>query len=91
MIDSGFTQQELDDARKGVLQNNRIDRAKDNRLARQLANYIDLDRTQQWNKKYEAAIEKLTILQVNMAFNKYVKADSFSIIKAGDSKKMMAE
>ncbi len=91
VIDSGFTQQELDDARKGVLQNNRIDRAKDDRLARELANYIDLDRTQQWNKKYEAAIENLTILQVNMAFNKYVKADSFSIIKAGDSKKMKAE
>ncbi len=91
VLDGGFTQQELDDARKGVLQNNRIDRAKDDRLANNLANFIDLDRTQQWNKQYEQAIEDLTILQVNMAFNKYVNADSFSIIKAGDAKKMTAE
>jgi len=91
VIDEGFTQQELDDARAGVLQNNRIDRAKDNRLASQLAGYIDLNRNQQWNKKYEKAIEDLTILQVNMTFNKYVNADSFSIVKAGDAKKMKAE
>ena len=91
VIDEGFTQQELDDARKGILQNNRIDRAKDNRLAGQLSNYIDLERTQQWNKAYEQAIKDLTILQVNMTFNKYVNADSFSIIKAGDAAKMKAE
>ncbi len=91
VIDGGFTQQELDDARNGVLQNNRIDRAKDNRLASQLANYIDLDRTQAWNKKYEEAIQNLTILQVNMAFNKYVNMDSFSIITAGDAKKAKGE
>ncbi|MEZ5471906.1 MAG: pitrilysin family protein [Marinicella sp.] len=91
VLDEGFTQQELDDARKGVLQNNKIDRAKDNRLASELAGFIDLDRTQQWNKKYEDAIENLTILQVNMAIQKYVKPDSFSIIKAGDAKKMVAE
>jgi zinc protease len=91
VIDEGFTQQELDDARKGVLQNNRIDRAKDDRLARELAGFIDLDRSQQWNKQYEEAIENLTILQVNMAFNKYVKPDSFSIITAGDASKIDAE
>ena len=91
VIDEGFTQQELDDARKGVLQNNRIDRAKDNRLASELANFIDLERTQQWNKQYEEALQELTILQVNMAFNKYIKPDSFSIITAGDASKITAE
>lgn len=91
VIDEGFTQQELDDARKGVLQNNKIDRAKDNRLASELAGDIDLNRTQQWNKQYEEAIQNLTILQVNMAFNKYINPDSFSIIKAGDAKKISAE
>ncbi len=91
VIDEGFTQQELDDARKGVLQNNRIDRAKDSRLASELADFLDLGRTQQWNKGYEQAIEDLTILQVNMAFKKYVNADSLSIVKAGDSTKMKAE
>jgi len=90
VINEGFTQEELDNAKKSILQNNRIDRAKDNRLAGTLASYIDLDRTQQWNKKYEESIEALTLLQVNMAFNKYVKPEKFSVIKAGDSKKVVA-
>ena len=90
-MDEGFTQKELDDARKGVLQNNRIDRAKDNRLASTLSSFIDLERTQQWNKQYEQAIEDLTLLQVNMAFKKHINPDNISIIKAGDETKMNAE
>jgi len=91
VLDEGFTQKELDDARKGVLQNNRIDRAKDDRLARTLSSFIDLERTQQWNKQYEQAIEGLTLLQVNMAFKKHINPDNISIIKAGDETKMNAE
>ena len=91
VLDEGFTQKELDDARKGVLQNNRIDRAKDNRLASTLSSFIDLERTQQWNKQYEQAIEDLTLLQVNMAFKKHINPDNISIIKAGDETKMNAE
>ncbi|MGJ8662301.1 MAG: M16 family metallopeptidase [Marinicella sp.] len=91
VIEDGFSQEELDNAKKSILQNNRIDRAKDDRLARNLASFIDLDRTQQWNKQYEQAITDLTLLQVNMAFNNYVKPESFSVIKAGDAKKMVAE
>ncbi len=90
-IKEGFTQEELDNAKKSILQNNKIDRAKDNRLAGNLVNFIDLDRTQQWNKKYEDTIANLTLLQVNMAFQKYVKPESFSVIKAGDGKKVRGE
>lgn len=91
VLAEGFTEQELKDAKKGVLQNNRIDRAKDNRLAAQLRDYIDLERTQAWNKKYEKAIDDLTILDVNMAFKKYVDLNQFSIIKGGDGKKVNTE
>ncbi len=88
VLTDGFTEEELEGAKKGVLQNNRIDRAKDNRLANTLRNYIDLDRNQEWNKKYEQAIKDLTILDVNMAFQKYVKLENFSIIKGGDGQKV---
>ena len=88
VLKDGFTQQELDDARKGVLQNNKIDRAKDGRLVRRLAGNIDLNRSMQWDKDYEQAITDLTILQVNMAVKKYWKRDKISVIKAGDSTKM---
>lgn len=87
VIKDGFTQQELDDARKGLLQGYRIDRAKDRRLAGALNTNLDLNRTQEWGKKYEQAIQDLTISEVNAAFRKHIKLDDFSIIKAGDNQK----
>jgi len=91
VLNEGFTQQELDDARKGVLQNNKIDRAKDGRLVGRLAGNIDLNRSMMWDKNYEQSIRDLTILQVNMAVKKYWKKEKISVIKAGDSKKMKPE
>lgn len=88
VIESGFTQQELDDAKKGMLQNTRIDRAKDGRLVRTLAGNLDLGRNMQWDKNFEKAIEDLTLLQVNMAVKKYFKPENISIMKAGDSAKI---
>ena len=88
VIDDGFTKQELDDAREGVLQNTRIDRAKDNRLVRTLASNIDLDRTMQWDKEYEDSIRNLSIEEVNAAFRRHFSLDKFSIIKAGDQAKI---
>ena len=88
VIDDGFTKQELDDAREGVLQNTRIDRAKDNRLVRTLASNIDLNRTMQWDKAYEESIRTVSIEQVNAAFRRHFSLDKFSIIKAGDQAKI---
>ena len=88
VLKDGFTQKELDDVKKGILQNSRIDRAKDNRLVRTLAGNLDLNRTMQWDKKYEQAIRDLTLFQVNNAVKKYWLKDKISIVKAGDSAKM---
>jgi zinc protease len=91
IINSGFTQQELDDARKGVLQNSRIDRAKDSRLVRTLAGNIDLERTMQWDKNYETALMALSVADVNAAVKRHLSMDGISIIKAGDAKKVTPE
>ena len=88
VINEGFTQQELDDARVGVLQNSRIDRAKDGRLVSTLSGNIDLDRTMQWDKNYEAALMGLLIEDVNAAVKRHLSLDAMSIIKAGDAKKI---
>ena len=90
VINEGFTQQELDDARMGVLQNSRIDRAKDRRLVSTLSGNIDLDRTMQWDKNYEAALMGLLIEDVNAAVKRHLSLDAMSIIKAGDAKKINA-
>ena len=68
-MQDGFTQQELNDARKGVLENAKLDRAKDEDC-RTLSNNIDL-RTMMWDKNYEDALKSLTVEQVNVAFRKY--------------------
>ncbi len=90
VIKDGFTQKELDDAVKGVLQGNRIDRAKDNRLVATLTNNVDLNRTMQWGKAYEEKLKALTVDEVNNAFRRHLKLEDFSIIKAGDKAKMEA-
>ncbi|VAW41923.1 Zinc protease [hydrothermal vent metagenome] len=91
MLKDGFTQQELDDARTGMLQNNKLDRAKDARLVKTLVADLDLDRNMQWDKNYEQKIRDLTVLQVNMAVRKYFKRENISIIKAGDATKITTQ
>ncbi len=88
VLEKGFTQQELDDVKKGILQNNKIDRAKDSRLVSTLTGDLDLNRNMQWDKKYEQAIRDMTLFQVNNAVKKYWKRDNISVVKAGDSTKM---
>lgn len=90
VIKDGFTQKELDDAVKGVLQGNRINRAKDNRLVSTLTGNIDLNRTMQWDKAYEEKLRNLTVEEVNEAFRKHIKLEEISIVKAGDKAKIDA-
>ncbi|NVK23228.1 MAG: insulinase family protein [Kangiellaceae bacterium] len=88
VLKEGFTQKELDDARNGVIQNKRIDRAKDNRLVGTLAGNVDLNRSMKWDKDYEQALMNLTIEQVNEAFRRHIKPENISVIKAGDKAKI---
>ena len=88
VLDKGFTQQELNDARTGILQNSRIDRAKDGRLVRTLSGNIDLNRTMQWDKNYEKAVMDLSVEDVNAAVKRHLSMEGISIIKAGDSGKI---
>lgn len=90
-LNDGFTQEELDKARDGVIQNNRIDRSKDARLVSSLAGSLDLDRTMEWSKEYEEKLKALTLKDVNDAFRRHIKMDNISIIKAGDKSKLEAE
>lgn len=90
-LKDGFTQEELDKARDGVLQNNRIDRSKDARLVSSLAGNLDLERTMEWSKEYEEKLKALTLKDVNEAFRRHIKMENISIIKAGDKAKLEAE
>ncbi len=90
MLDDGFTEEEIANAKTGLLQGKKVSRSQDRELVGRLAANLDLDRNMQWHKKYEKQLEKLTAEEVKRVMNKYIKLDNFSIIKAGDMSKVEA-
>lgn len=90
VLKDGFTPQEVEDAKKGYLQQLRQGRTEDFSLAGELRNDLFLNRTLAFDEKYEAQIAALTPEQVNAAFRKYVTPDKITIIKAGDFAKAKA-
>ena len=85
-LKDGFTAQELAEAKTGVLGFRRLTRAQDASVAAGLANNLYLGRTFAIAAQVDAAIEKLTLEQVNAALRKYLAPDRFVSAFAGDFK-----
>jgi zinc protease len=83
-LKSGFTQRELDEARKGLLSERRHARAQDSVLARALNNNLYLDRTFAISQKVDDAIAAATLANVNAALRKYLKPEQFVFAFGGD-------
>jgi len=88
MLDEGFTDEEIENAKTGLLQGKKVSRSQDGELVRRLVANLDLNRSLQWNKAYEDRMAKLTAKEVKRVVNKYLKLENFSIIKAGDMSKV---
>lgn len=86
----GFTQSELDEARKGYLQSRQVNRSQDGSLSNTLNNYLYLDRTMKYDESLEKTISNLTLDQINAAFKKYVDSKKLTVIMAGDFEKAKA-
>ena len=84
----GFTADEVDKAKTGVLQTAQLTRGQDGGLAGQLVNKMLLGRTMQFDVDFEQRIRATTVEQVNAAFRKYVDADKIVIVRAGDQAKV---
>ena len=84
VMKSGFTADELKDAKSGLLQARRLARAQDAGLANTLAFYLEVDRTMAYQAKVDRAIESVTLDQVNAAFRKYINPSSLATAYAGD-------
>ena len=87
VIDSGFTQEELDAAKKAIMQSNTVGRAQDASLMVILNNNMMFHRDMEFYKKQDEAIQSLTLKQVNNAFRKYIKPEKFCVALAGDFEK----
>jgi zinc protease len=89
-LQNGFTAEEIAAAKSGWLQSRQVSRGQDNELTSRLANQAYWDRTMQWDAKLEAAVNSLTVEQVNSTIRKYLNLGQISIFKAGDFAKAKA-
>ena len=85
-VKDGFTDKEVQDAKDGVMQERRLGRTEDGRIAGALSSQLFLGRTFATSGAVDAAIEKLTPQDVNAALRKYVKPSEFAFAFAGTFK-----
>ncbi len=83
-VKDGFTQQELDKARGGWLQQNLQTRSSDGALVSKLTGQFVTGRTMAFDANFEKMVSALTVDDVNAAMKKYIKPAKISAIEAGD-------
>lgn len=88
VLKDGFTAEEVEAAKKGVLQYNRQQRAQDGALASMLRGQLFNNRTMVFEEDLDKRIAALTAEQVNTAVRRYLMPDKISVFKAGDFAKV---
>ncbi len=83
----GFSAEELEAGKKGILEARRLARTQDRALAGRIGSYLFLKRTFAWDIELEAKIAALTPAQVNEALRKYLDPAKLSLVMVGDFKK----
>jgi zinc protease len=83
-LKDGFTAQELAEGKRGLLNARRLSRAQDASVAGLWASNLYLGRTFQKSAQVDAALEKLTLDEVNAALRKYLRPEQFVTAFAGE-------
>lgn len=84
LLDEGITQEELDNAKAGYLQEQQVQRTDDGSLSQILEVYSFIGRDMKFVADYEEKIQKLTVEDVNNALKKHIDAKRLFVIMAGD-------
>jgi zinc protease len=87
----GFTPQEIAEAKKGLLESRKLQRAQDATLARTLGNELFINRTLMWDAAQDKKISDLTADEVNAAIRRWIDPSKITIIKAGDFAKAASQ
>ena len=82
----GFTQAEVDNAKKALLGARLLGRSTDGALLSFMVQHEQLNRPFTWDADVEAKIQSLTANDVNAAFRRHIDPNAVSIVKAGDFK-----
>ena len=86
-IKGGFTQEELEAAKKAWAEERLVGRSQDGSLTRLLASRARWGRTMQFDQGLESKVAALTLEQVSAALGKAISASGLIYVKAGDFKK----
>ena len=89
-LSEGFTAEEVDTAKKGLLQARQVARTQDAAVAGRLMSYLVLDRTFAWDAALEKRISSLTPKEVTEAMRRYLDPAKLSFVKAGDFERVAA-
>jgi zinc protease len=84
LLREGVTQEELNKARQGYLQAQKVGRASDVALTGLLSNLRHAGRTMNYEADFDKKIEALTPAQVQAALQKYIDPKRLVIVTAGD-------
>ncbi len=87
ILDKGYTQEEVDAAKKAWMQEQMVERANDDELVGSIARNLFYDRTLAFQADIEKKIQALTPEQIRLAMKKYIDPAKLSIVRAGDFKK----
>ena len=85
-LKSGFTAKEVEAAKPGLLQQRMQSRANDPELVNTLIARRFAGRTMAYDTAFDAAVNAVTVDQVNAVLRKYLDPSKISIIRAGDFK-----
>ena len=89
-LENGITEDELAEAKRGLIESRAVNRAQDPVLAANWLNYLELDRTWAFSKATEDAIAKLTVEDVNKAIRRIADPSKMTFALAGDRAKAKA-
>ena len=83
----GVTEQEVAEAKKGLLDSRAVNRSQDDMIAAGWVGYLAEDSDWSKSKKLDEAIAKLTIEDVNRAVRRLVVPEEMTYVLAGDAEK----
>ena len=84
VLRDGFTEEELQTAKQGWLENRQLGRAQDSSLAGQLSQGLYFDRTLGFDQELEDEVRALTLQEVNRVTRARLDPSKLTIVKAGD-------
>ena len=83
-LKDGFSDAEVDAAKKGLLQARQLARNRDGAIAGRLLSYLVLNRTYAWDEQMEKRIAALGPAEVLATLKRHLDPDKLSVVRAGD-------